>query len=172
MDVVDYGIQEFEKHYKKTDYVDGFVYYRKYSRKDVCRILNWSQDDSSTVYGYLMKNNTCPIFVTYHKADDISESIKYKDQFIDPYHFSWMTKNKVRLDSKIVVAIQACRQTGLRLPLFIKKSDGEGTDFYYMGEVEPMAAQQQKDSEGRDIVNIVFEMQKPVDENLYQYLIQ
>ena len=41
-----------------------------------------------------------------------------------------------------------------------------------MGEVEPMAAQQQKDSEGRDIVNIVFEMQKPVEENLYQYLIQ
>ena len=172
IDVVSYGIQEFDKHYKPEDYAEGFIYYRKYSRKDVCRILNWPQDDSSTVYGYQLKHNTCPIFVTYHKSEDISESIKYEDQFIDPNHFSWMTRNNVRMESKFVQDLRAYDKTGIRIPLFIKKSDGEGTDFYYMGEVEPMAFEGQKDSEGRDIVNVIFEMQKSVEENLYYYLIQ
>src|SRR5690625_1778810 len=30
----------------------------KYSRKDVCRVLNWDKDESSVMYGYKNKHNT------------------------------------------------------------------------------------------------------------------
>ena len=34
--------------------------YEKYSRKDACKLLNWNADESSTMYGYKPKHNTCP----------------------------------------------------------------------------------------------------------------
>jgi len=76
------------------------VLYQKYSRKDICRLLNWSQDDSSTIYGYKIKHGTCPIFVTYEKQDDISNSMKYADEFINNKRFSWMTRSRVTLESR------------------------------------------------------------------------
>ncbi|MBG6037177.1 DUF3427 domain-containing protein [Proteus cibarius] len=41
--------------------------YERYSRKDICRLLNWHKDESSTIYGYRLKHNTLPIFTTYQK---------------------------------------------------------------------------------------------------------
>ena len=80
--LVKYGLKRYEDLFKNHD-EDNLVLYEKYSRKDVCRILNWEHDDSSTVYGYRIKHNTCPIFVTYEKKDDIANSTKYEDQFIN-----------------------------------------------------------------------------------------
>lgn len=48
-----------------------------------------------------------------------------------------MTRSRLKLDSKEVVAIKNYQKTNLKIHLFIKKSDDEGKDFYYMGQVEP-----------------------------------
>ena len=170
IDLVDYAIQEYNKHFNKAYYDRGFIRYQKYSRKDVCRILNWEKDESSTMYGYRIKYNTCPIFVTYHKSEDISESTKYEDCFINEHQFSWMTRSNVKIDSKEVVSIRNYKETNLRIPLFIKKSDGEGSDFYYMGDVEPLTITQTTNSQNQPIVNIIFTMQHEVEEQLYEYL--
>lgn len=61
-----------------------------------------------------------------------------EDEFINNQIFSWMTRNGVSLDSRESEDIINYKQTGLKICLLIKKSDGEGTDFYYMGEVEPI----------------------------------
>lgn len=176
LDLIEYGIYQFNTHYKLEHYDRGFIRYRKYSRKDVCRILNWENDESSTMYGYRIKYNTCPIFVTYHKQEDISETTKYEDCFINRKQFSWMTRSGVSIDSKEVIAIRNAEQTGLRIPLFIKKSDGEGSDFYYMGDVSPMAIAPTtiKNDKGEDkpIVNIIFDLEHEVSDHLYEYLIR
>lgn len=44
-----------------------------------------------------------------------------------------MTRNGVAIDSRESQEIINSEQSGLKIVLFIKKSDGEGTDFYYMG---------------------------------------
>src|SRR5690625_7059233 len=46
-----------------------------YSRKDACRLLNWKKNEQSTIYGYKVDDvtNTCPIFVSYDKAEDLPE---------------------------------------------------------------------------------------------------
>ena len=170
LDLMTYGLGEYEKHFNKDYYDKGFIRYQKYSRKDVCRLLNWEKDESSTVYGYRVKYNTCPIFVTYHKSEDISESTKYEDCFINEYQFSWMTRSNVKVDSKEVVSIREYNKTNLRIPLFIKKNDAEGSDFYYMGDVEPLTITQTTNAQNQPIVNIVFNMQHEVEEQLYEYL--
>ena len=73
----------------------------KYSRKDVHRLLCWNIEPTHlNVGGYGFdpddKNKTnCPIFVNYHKEEDISDTIKYKDHFIDPMTISTDSKNNV-----------------------------------------------------------------------------
>lgn len=159
--LVKYGMMRYKDMYSNHD-ENNLVLYGKYSRKDVCRLMNWDRDESSTMYGYRIKHNTCPIFVTYEKKDDISESTKYEDQFVNQQTFSWMTRNGVAIDSRESQEIINSEQSGLKIVLFIKKSDGEGTDFYYMGEVNPVDWRQTtiKNNKGRKlpIMNFLFKL--------------
>ena len=160
--------------YQKHD-ENNMVLYEKYSRKDVCRLMNWDKDESSTIYGYRIKHNTCPIFVTYEKQEDISDSTKYEDAFVNNQIFSWMTRNGVSLDSRESVDIINAKETGLKICLFIKKSDGEGTDFYYMGEVEPIEWKQTtiQNDKGKvlPIVNFIFKLKHSVRDDIYEYFV-
>jgi superfamily II DNA or RNA helicase len=174
-DLIKLGLKQFEtKYQEQTDKVN-LKLYEKYSRLDVCRLLNWPHDDSSTLYGYRIKHNTCPIFVTYHKNEDISSSTKYQDEFIDKENFSWMTRSNVHLDSKEPVQINNYQQTGLKLHLFIKKSDDEGSDFYYIGPVTPKESKETEilNDKGKSlpIVNFKLELNYPVREDIYNYFI-
>ena len=173
LDLIGYGIQRNRDWFSDTD-EDGLVLYQKYSRRDVCRILNWERDDSSTIYGYRIKYGTCPIFVTYEKKDDISETTKYEDQFIDPQMFSWMTRSRVSLDSPESQEIINYRKNNLKMYLFIKKSDGEGTDFYYMGRVAPVGLKETtiKDKNGKPlpIMNFKLKLRNEVRADVYDYI--
>jgi superfamily II DNA or RNA helicase/HKD family nuclease len=156
--------------------IQSLILYAKYSRKDVCKLLNWENEEASTIYGYKIQYKTtpwtCPIFVTYNKSDDIQDSIKYEDTFIDNATFSWMTRNSVKLDSKEPTAIMDWKTNNIRIPLFIKKSDGEGRDFYYMGDMQPIRAEQQTiKSDGKElpIVNILFHLKCAVRQDIFGY---
>lgn len=172
--LVRYGLRRYEDLFKNHD-EDNLVLYEKYSRKDVCRILNWEHDDSSTVYGYRIKHNTCPIFVTYEKKEDIANSTKYEDQFINNQLFSWMTRSKVSLESPESQKIINYKEIGLKIYLFIKKSDGEGTDFYYMGKVFPVDYMQTeiKNDKGQKlpIMNFKMKLEHSVREDIYEYFV-
>ncbi len=175
IDSINFAIDRFTNSFDTKQYFNGFTLYRKYSRKDVCRILNWSKNEDSTIYGYKIKFNTCPIFVTYSKREDILASIKYQDYFINNRLFHWMTRNRITVDSKDVMNIKKHEETGLRICLFVKKSDAESDDFYYIGDLIPYEYNSQsiKDDSGAKlpIVNINFEINTPVAENIYNYLV-
>ena len=169
-DVLAYAEYNFMSTYDRNNFYGGLKLYENYSRKDVCRILNWKKDESAIVFGYRVKYDTCPMFVTYNKQDDISESTKYEDHFINRSMFSWMTRNRVTLDSAEVEAIQ---RDNVRKLLFIKKSDGEGTDFYYMGDVDTHKCIQTtidgKDGKKLSIVNVLYDMKQVVNDKIYDY---
>lgn len=179
--LIEYGIRRYKDMYSNHD-ENNLVLYQKYSRKDVCRILNWAKDDSSTVYGYRIKHDTCPIFVTYEKADDIASSTKYLDEFErvscepDVYSnkiFSWMTRSKVSENSTEAQQIIHAKESGLKILLFLKKSDGEGSDFYYMGEATPINWQQttiyNDKNEELPIMNFKLELKKEVRKDIFDY---
>src|SRR5690625_5505436 len=68
--------------------------YEKYTKKDVCRLLNWDQDEKGTMFGYRTKHQTTPIFITYHKQDDVELSVDYGDEFLNPKTLLWYTRNQ------------------------------------------------------------------------------
>ena len=123
----------------KKDVVGGFIRYEKYTRIDVIRILGWVTHPVplQNVGGYKISpdRTNCPIFVTYHKKDTISDSTKYEDEFLSPDLFSWMSRSNRTLTSGEVATIINQKKNKLRLPLFIKKSDDEGHAHYYIGDL-------------------------------------
>ncbi|MEG1469687.1 MAG: DEAD/DEAH box helicase [Anaerovoracaceae bacterium] len=167
-DMILYAYKKITSRYIKDRFRTGLQLYEKYSRKDVCRLLNWDKNEESTIYGYRIKNDTCPIFVTYHKSEDVVDTQNYNDYFINSTCFSWMTRSNVNINSKEVNAIRNYDKEPLRILLFIKKNDGEGSDFYYMGDMEPIDFIETT-LKNKPIVNIVFRLKDEVDESLYNY---
>lgn len=178
LDSVDYSINEFDRLFSLDKWRNGFVLYRKYSRKDVFRILNVSENPvAQNVGGYLVSpdNKHCPIFVNYQKDEHISESTKYEDEFLNNNEFDWMSKSNRTLNSKDVLSILGYNGS-IRLPLFIKKNNDEGMDFYYMGDVSPeldhVEQTTMSDDKGKQIpvVKIRFNLFDPVISHMYNYL--
>jgi superfamily II DNA or RNA helicase/HKD family nuclease len=178
-DNVDYSIKSYKSTFEKEKYFKGFILYRKYSRKDVFRLLNWDQNPiAQNVGGYILSKDrtNCPIFVTYHKEETISNSTKYEDKFISKSEFQWMTKSIRTLSSPEVVAIKTNKN--LRLPLFVKKSNDEGIDFYYIGELAPIEAKDSfvqeymNDDSGKKVpvVKIQLSINPPVEDILFDYI--
>ena len=170
-DIIDFGLLRYQDRYAQSDH--GLTLYEKYTRKDACRLLNWEQDNSSTVYGYRVSYGTCPIFVTYNKSEDITSSTQYADEFESPKVFSWMTRSRLTLASPEVQKIVNAERDGLDMRLFIKKSDGEGADFYYFGRVRPISWVEtvQPDDHGKQlpIVNFRLELEHAAQDDLYEY---
>ncbi len=169
LDSVNYSIASFNKNYDKDYFKNGLILFKKYSRKDVCRLLNWEKDISSTIYGYRTSNNTTPCFVTYHKSHEIEDSINYNDYFISPTVFAWESRSNRKLESNEIQNVINSN----RILLFVKKGDGEGTDFYFMGDcsIIPNSIEQavMPDSK-KPIVHFKFQLEQPVSEDLYQYI--
>ena len=93
-------------------------------------LLNFPRKWTSTLYGYKADktSNTCPIFVTLHKSDEVSASTAYEDALLDRSTMLWYTKSNRTLQSPLEKAIAAGEY---RLPVFVKKDDAEGSEFYY-----------------------------------------
>ena len=83
-----------------------------------------------------------------------------------------MTRARIRLTSSQIPAIQDSRTRKL---LFVTKSDAEGSNFYYIGDLrvlgDPVETTIANDAGVQlPIVNFRFVIDKPVEEKLYAYL--
>ena len=90
-ELVDFGISRYERDYKNTYDQTDLVLYQKYTYEDVCRLLNWEQNEVPlNIGGYKFdkKTKTFPVFINYDKAEDISDTTKYEDHF-DCYFKIW-----------------------------------------------------------------------------------
>ena len=169
LDGVNWSIHNYQKTFQLSKYVGGFIRYNKYGRKDVCRILNWPSDISSTVYGYRTNNEITPCFVTYHKSSDINDNTNYNDHFIDRNTFAWESRSNRKVES---IEIQNVIKSK-RILLFIKKEDSEGSDFYFMGDVkivEDSIKQSKMANSELPVVHFKFSLDHPVEDSIYDYL--
>ena len=176
IDNIEYSIHTYNKHFELKNYINGFQLHGKYTRKDVCRILNWEKNYDSTVYGYKIYRDQAPLFVTYRKLEDISLTTQYNDHFINQDEFAWESKAGRKLDSKDVVAIRDADKTGLNVSLFIQKSNNEGADFYFMGNVDTVTGSLTQEYKVNDknknvpVVHMEFKLRNTVQDSLYIYL--
>lgn len=169
-DVVEAGLVLSQTRYASAG---ELVVGERYTRKDVCRLLSWTRNEYSTIYGYKVdrESGTCPIFVTYHKADDIAASTRYEDRFIDQQTLFWYTRSKRTLASAEVAAIVS---RAVPTYLFMKKDDEEGKAFIYLGEVTPSHAAQttmpDKDGKPLSVVTMNLELPQAIDGATFDYL--
>lgn len=149
---------------------------RKYSKKEALKLLNWHKDEKGQVYGYRVKHNTCPIFITYNKGD-VNASINYKDEFINEQLLGWQSKNNRTLESKELKGIIYSEELATDIHIFVKKNDDEGIDFYYLGEANPEKESIKqtitRDNKGKTvpIVNMNLKLETPVEHKTYKYLV-
>ncbi|RRR55555.1 DUF3427 domain-containing protein [Streptococcus suis] len=159
---------------KSKEYPKIFTLGQKYTRRDVLKLMNGAKDEPPlNIGGYKIdkETNSCPIFITYHKSEDISDTIKYEDELLNESTLKWFSKNKRTLDSNDVSTIIHSNKNGLRLELFVIKDDSEGGEFYYLGPlryVENSACEVIKN--GDSVVQMLFKLNSPVETNLYKYL--
>ena len=169
IDNIEYSIHSFNSRFELEKYVNGLIKYQKYGRKDVCRLLNWDKDITRTMFGYRTRNSITPCFVTYHKSDELEGDINYNDHFVNSSVFAWESRSNRKLESQ---EIQNVINSERKL-LHVKKEDGEGTDFYYLGDVSliPESIIQDTTDKGSPVVHFKFQLDTPVIDDLYNYII-
>lgn len=150
-----------------------FTINKKYTRRNVNSLLGWPTDQSSAIYGYKEKMGFCPMFVTYQKRVDIPDELNHNNIFFNSTTLSWYTKSPRRLDSNEVVRLfDGNKNDTIDLMLFVKKNDDEGSDFYYLGQVDfdfDSIEQQFRTIKGKEkpIVKANLNLRAPVDYNLF-----
>jgi hypothetical protein len=88
-----------------------------------------------------------------------------------------MSKSKRRRSSPDVLTLINQKENSIRIPLFVKKSNAEGSDFYYLGNVnykEKSAVEKQIPDDNGKLVSVVemnFILEQPVEKSLYDYII-
>ena len=169
-DAIRYGFYKYANVYGDEK---PFKWYEKYSREDVLRILNWERFmNGQNIGGYKIKYDTCPIFVTYNKAEDISQTINYEDHFITKDTFNWMSRNNRKTSLPELEPL--INYNGVNTQLFIQKSNDEGIEFYYIGKLTPLKYKQvYRNINGKDqpIVNFKFRIDHEVKDELYSYFV-
>lgn len=150
--------------------------FQKYRRKDVIRLLNWKQQMiNQNIGGYTDYKDQFVIFVTLEKGDDFAGAqMAYEDELLDASTMNWFTKAPRTLNSPEVIKLK--KQETYDIHVFVKKSDDEGSDFYYLGEVKPKldSITQLEKPDSKGIMKKVVEMQlkflDPIETKLYRYL--
>jgi superfamily II DNA or RNA helicase/HKD family nuclease len=160
------------------DSLQPFTLNQKYTRKDVCRLLNWPLDVSAPLYGYRVSGHDCPLFITYQKdvAKD-ARSNSYTNYFLNPAVIRWYTRSPRHLDSAEVQQLLERDQNGnfkVTMHLFVKPSDADGKNFFYLGPCFPIQAKeaqlQKKGEKAKVTVEMLLQLKFPVAYKYFRLL--
>ena len=160
------NLKKYTNVYRKTD----LVLYKRYTRKDVCRLLNWNQNENAQNIGgykYDTPSNTMAVYVTYNKdIQNTKSELMYEDEFIDPKMIVCISKNKRDLNSPEIIRLKDQVVSNLKVHLFVNKIKGE-TDFYYLGEINYKDSEEVKEKKN---VRITYTLDTPCKDSVYDYL--
>ncbi len=168
--IIAYGKKVNSKKYHDRYKDSDLVLYERYTRKDVCRLLNWNQNENGQNIGgykYDSVSNTMAVYVTYNKDIEVTKAeLMYEDEFIDQYRIVCISKNNRSMTSPEIVRLKRQNENGLKVHLFVNKIKGE-TDFYYLGEIEYYDAIEVKEKKN---VRITYTLDTPCKDSVYDYL--
>ncbi|SCT96686.1 DEAD/DEAH box helicase [Staphylococcus aureus] len=168
-DLIELSKYNNEKYQKGKN---GLILYNKYSREDFSKIFNWNKNGSSVIMGYMIRSQEMPIFITYDKHEDISDSTKYEDEFLSQDELKWFTKSNRTLKSKEVQKILSHRAKGIKMYIFVQKKDDDGIYFYYLGTAGYIEGSEKQDKmpNGSNVVTMDLALDKAVRDDIYRYI--
>lgn len=177
-ELVEFGIERYRENYSNRYQDTNLVLYQKYTYEDACRLLNWENNEVPlNIGGYKLdkKTKTFPIFINYDKADDISDTTKYEDHFINNSMLIAISKSGRNLESEDVQNFLKAKERGIDVHLFVRKNkdDKISKEFYYLGRVMASGKSQVFTMPNTDktAVEIEWILDTPVREDIYQYII-
>lgn len=179
-ELVDFGISRYERDYKQSYDVTDFVLYQKHTYEDVCRLLNWEQNEvplNIGGYKYDKKTKTFPVFINYDKSEDISDTTKYEDHFVPGFRdrLIAISKSGRSLQSEDVQNFLKAKERGIRVELFVRKNkdDKISKEFYYLGHMTASGNTKEftMPNTQKTAVEIEWILDVPVREDIYEYIV-
>ena len=179
-ELIDFGISRYKRDYKDSYRDTDFVLYQKYTYEDVCRLLNWEQNEvplNIGGYKYDEKTKTFPVFINYDKADDISDTTKYEDHFVPGFRdrLISISKSGRTIQSNDVQNFINAKEKGIRVELFVRKNkdDKISKEFYYLGHMTASGNVKEFTMANTDssAVEIEWILDDPVREDIYEYIV-
>lgn len=179
-ELVDFGISRYERDYRDCYEQTDLVLYQKYTYEDVCRLLNWEQNEVPlNIGGYKFdrKTKTFPVFINYDKSDDISDTTKYEDHFVPGFRdrLIAISKSGRSLQSEDVQNFLNAKERGIQVELFVRKNkdDKISKEFYYLGHMTASgnAREFTMANTEKSAVEIEWILDVPVREDIYEYIV-
>jgi len=176
-ELIEFGKYRYERDYSKPYQDTELVLYQKYTYEDVCRLLNWEKNLSSVMNGYMLdkKTMTYPVFINYDKSEEISDSTKYEDRFVDRSVLIAISKSGKKVKSGDVQNFLHAKERGIDVELFVRKNkdDKISKEFYYLGRMTATGNTNEFIMANTDktAVEIEWKLDTPVREDIYQYIV-
>ena len=176
IEVIDYAINQYKKEYSERYKDTDLCLYKKYTYEDVCQLLNW---EKSLVplniggYKYDEYTNTLPVFINYDKDENISDTIKYTDHFIDSQTLVAMSKSKMKLNSKGMEIFNKAKERNTFIHIFVRKNkdDKVSKEFYYLGQGNIIDIKQETMANDVPVCEILYQLDQPVRKDIYDYIV-
>ena len=179
-ELVDFGISRYKRDYSKTYGQTDLVLYQKYTYEDVCRLLNWKQNEVPlNIGGYKFdkKTKTFPVFINYDKAENISDTTRYEDHFVPGFRdrLIAISKSGRSMQSEDVQNFLKAKERGIQVELFVRKNkdDKISKEFYYLGHMTASgnAKEFTMANTEKTAVEIEWILDVPVREDIYEYIV-
>lgn len=177
-ELIEFGISRYNSNFSSRYQDTDFVLYQKYTYEDTCRLLNWESNEvplNIGGYKYDKATRTFPVFINYDKSDDISDSTKYEDHFVNTGTLIAISKSGRSLVSEDVQNFLHAKERGIDVHLFVRKNkdDKISKEFYYLGRMyaSGKAEEFQMANTTKTAVEIEWILDTPVRDDIYQYII-
>lgn len=163
------GLSYFEG-YKSIARDNDFILYNKYSRKELVRLLNVNLSMETSIYGYRIIANSVPIFITYKKTSASQMNAKYDNIFLNSQDLVWYSRPYGVTISPELMKIINYRDNNLKIMIFLKKSDNEGGEHYYLGSADIHSYQEQSLA-SKNVIQFILRLTTPLLDSYFDYFV-
>ena len=177
-ELVDFGIARYQRDYSHSYETTDLVLYQKYTYEDVCRLLNWENNEvplNIGGYKYDKKTKTFPVFINYYKSDDVSATTRYEDHFVNNNTLIAISKSGRSMLSEDVQNFLRAGERGIQVELFVRKNkdDKISKEFYYLGHMNASGKAREftMPNTAKTAVEIEWNLNVPVRDDIYEYIV-
>lgn len=177
-ELIQFGISRYKQNYSEKYKDTQFTIYQKYTYEDVCRLLNWKNNEvplNIGGYKYDRDTKTFPVFINYDKNEEINDTIKYEDHFENSNKLIAISKSGRKILSEDVQNFINAKERGIKIELFVRKNkdDKISKEFYYLGRMNATGNVKEfiMPNTNKTVVEIEWILETPVREDIYEYII-